>query len=143
MVNASHHETETSVMAVSFSDGRTIAHPTTPHVPTRQPSPHSTDPYLQALYPVEIPEMYIIGEGDVSCSDRPLKHEIPIQRTDWLQAADHEVEVWIFLASHSANTRRVHTPKVASDHPQTESVRGYLFTHSRKPESVTELEPAS
>jgi hypothetical protein len=119
MVNASHPKPDTSVMTVSFSDGRTITPPSTPRVLTRQPSPHSTPPYLQALDPVGIPEMHISGEGDVSHPDRPLKQEVPIQRIGQLQTADHEVELRAFLASHGANTRMVYTPKVVLDHPQT------------------------
>jgi hypothetical protein len=70
-----------------------------------------------------------IGDADdVSYHDHPLKQDIPIQRSGWLQAADREVELRAFLASHGANTRMIYTPKVTLDHPQTESVREYLFT---------------
>jgi hypothetical protein len=120
IVNASYPETDTSVITVSFSDSRTTISPATPHVLTRQPSLHSTHHSLQALHPVKIPETRIGGRGDVSRSDCSLKQEVPIQRTGWLQTIDHEVEIRVFLVSHSANTRMVYTPNVALGHSQTE-----------------------
>jgi hypothetical protein len=114
MINASHPETDTSVMTTSFSDDRTITPPATPRALLRQPSPHSTYSSPQVLHPVEIPETRTGNEDDGSYCDCSLKQEIPIQRTGWLQTVNHEEEVRAFLASHSANTRMVYTPKVAS-----------------------------
>ena len=116
MVNASHPETDTSVMTMSFYDDRTITPPATPRVFTQQPSPHSTHPSPQVSHPVEIPETRIGGEDDVSYCDCSLKQGIPIQQDGWLQTVNHEEEVRAFLASHSAKTvhRMVYTPKVVS-----------------------------
>jgi hypothetical protein len=113
MVNVSHPETDTSATTMSFSDDRTITPPTTLRVLTRQPSPHSTYASPQALNPIKIPETRIGSEDDGSYCDCSLKQDIPIQRTGWLHTVNHEEEVRAFLASHSANTRMVYTPKVA------------------------------
>jgi len=116
MVNASHPETDTSVITMSFDDDRTITPPATPRVYTQQPIPHSTHPSPQVIHPTELPEARIDGGRDVSYCDCSLKQEIPIQHTGWIQTVDHEEEVGTFLASHSANTvhQMVYTPKVAS-----------------------------
>ena len=116
MVNASHPETDTSVMTMSFDDDRTITPPATPRVYTQQPIPHSTHSSPQVIHPAELPETRIGGGDDVSYCDCSLKQEIPIQRTGWIQTVDHEEEVRTFLASHSANNvhQMVYTPKVAS-----------------------------
>jgi hypothetical protein len=93
MVNASHPETDTSVMTMSFDDDRTITPPATPRVFTQQPSPHSTHPSPQVYTSPEIPETGIDGGDDVSYCDCSLKQEIPIQHTGWIQTVDHEEEV--------------------------------------------------
>ena len=115
MVDASHPETDTSVMTMSFDDNRTITPPATPRVSTQQLSPRSTHPSVRVLHPTEIPEPHL-GEDSVSYCDCSIKQGVPIQHTGWLQTVDHEEEVRTFLASHSANTvhRMVYTPKVAS-----------------------------
>ena len=116
MVNASHPETDTSVMTMSFSDDRTVTPPATPRVFSRQPSPNPTHPSPRFIHPVEIPETRISGGNDISYCDCSLKQEISIQHTGWIQTVDHEEEVRNFLASHSGNTvhQMVYTPKVAS-----------------------------
>jgi len=116
MVNASHPETDTSVMTMSFDDDRTITPPPTPRVFAQQPSPHSTHPSPQVDHSPEIPETRIGGEDDVSYCDCSTQQGIPIQHTGWLQTVDHEEEVRNFLAGHSANTihRMAYTPKAVS-----------------------------
>jgi len=116
MVNASHPETDTSVMTMSFDDDRTITPPATPRMSTQQPSPHSIHPSPQVVHPTERPETPAGGEDDISYCDCSIKQGIPIQHTGWLQTVDHEEEVRNFLAGHSANTlhRMAYTPKVAS-----------------------------
>ena len=116
MVNASHPETDTSVMTMSFGDDRTVTPPATPRVFTRQPSPNSTHPSPLFTHPAEIPEMHIGGGNDISYCDCSLRQEISIQNTGWIKTVDHEKEVRNFLASHSGNTvhQMVYTPKVAS-----------------------------
>ncbi|KAF9646298.1 hypothetical protein BDM02DRAFT_3100063 [Thelephora ganbajun] len=116
MINASHPETDTSVMTASFLDDRTITPPATPRVFTEQPSLLSTHPSPQVPHPTELPETRIDGGDDVSYCDCSLKQDIQIRRTGWIQTVDHEEEVRNFLASHSANAahRMAYTPKVAS-----------------------------
>ena len=114
MINASHPETDTSVMTMSFNDDRTITPPATPRVFTQQSIPNSTHPSLQVILPAESREAHA-GE-DVSYCDCSLKQDIPIQHTGWIETVDHEEEVRTFLAKHSTNTahRVVYTSKVAS-----------------------------
>ena len=116
MVNASHPETDTSVMTMSLSDNRTVTPPATPRVFSRQPSPNSIHPSSRFIHPAEMPETRIGCGNDVSYCDCSLKQEIPIQQTGWIQTVDHEEEVINFLASHNGNTvhQMVYTPKVAS-----------------------------
>jgi len=116
MVNASHPETDTSVMTMSFDDDRTITPPATPRIPTQQPTPHSTHFLPRVVHPSETPETRGGGEDNVSYCDCSIKQGIPIQHTGWLQTVDHEEEVRNFLAGHSANTvhRMGYTPKVPS-----------------------------
>jgi len=116
MVNASHPETDTSVMTMSFDDDRTITPPATPRVFTQQPSPHLTHPSPRVSQPTEAPESRTGDGEDVSYCDCSLKQEIPIQHAGWIQTVNHEEEVKAFLASHNVNTthRMVYTPKVAS-----------------------------
>ena len=116
MVNASHPETDTSVMTMSFDDDRTITPPTTPRVPTEQPCPHLTNLSPQVMHPAEVLGARIDAGGDVSYCDCSLKQDIPIQHTGWIQTVDHEEEIRTFLASHSANTvhRMAYAPKIAS-----------------------------
>ena len=116
MVNASHPETDTSVMTMSFDDDRTITPPATPRISAQQPSPHSTQPSPQVVHPSEAQETRVCDEDDVSYCDCSIKQGIPIQHTGWLQTVDHEEEVRNFLAGHSANTvhRMAYTPKVTS-----------------------------
>ena len=114
MINASHPETDTSVMTMSFQDDRTITPPATPRVSTTQPNPDST---LPAIHPAGIPETRTPGSGhDVSYCDCSLKQEIPLRYTGWLQTVNHEEEIRKFLINHSANTvhQTVYTPKVTS-----------------------------
>ena len=117
MINASHPETDTSVMTMSFRDDRTITPPATPRVSTTQPNPDSTLPAPRVIHPAGIPEARTPGSGDdVSYCDCSLKQEIPLQHAGWLQTVDHEEEVRKFLINHSANTvhQMVYTPRVAS-----------------------------
>lgn len=116
MINASHPETDTSVMTMSFGDDRTVTPPATPRVFTQQPSPNSTHPSPRLIHPAGIPETSIGGGHDVSYCDCSLKQDIPIQHTGWIQTIDHEEEVRNFLASHSGNTVRqiVYAPKAGS-----------------------------
>ena len=116
MVNASHPETDTSVMTMSFDDDRTITPPLTPRISAQQPSPRSTHLLPQVVRPSETQETRVGGEDDVSYCDCSIKQGIPIQHTGWLQTIDHEEEVRNFLAGHSANTvhRMGYTPKVSS-----------------------------
>ena len=115
MVDASHPETDTSVMTMSFDD-RTITPPATPRVFTPQPSHHSTPPSPQIIHPAELQETHIDRTDDVSYCDCSLKQEIPIQHTGWIRAVDQEEEVRTFLEKHSATVahRLVYTPKVAT-----------------------------
>jgi hypothetical protein len=115
MVNASHPETDTSVMTMSIDD-RTVTPPATPRLLTPQPSCRSTSPSPHLIHPTELPETHIDRGDDVSYCDCSLKHEIPIQRTGWTRTIDQEEEVRTFLAKHKANTahRMAYTPKVAS-----------------------------
>ena len=114
MVNASHPETDTSVMTMSFDD-RTVTPPTTPRVFTPQPSHHTT-PSPRAIHPAEPQETRIDCRDDVSYCDCSLKQDIPIEHTGWIRNVDQDGEVRNFLAKHSANTthRVVYTPKAAS-----------------------------
>ena len=116
MVNASHPETDTSVMTMSFDDDQTITPPATPRIPAQQPSHCSSHSSPRTARSPEIPETRIGGEDDVSYCDCSIKQGIPIQHTGWLQTVDHEEEVRNFLTGHSANTihRMAYTPKVTS-----------------------------
>ena len=116
MVNASHPETDTSVMTMSFDDDSTITTPATPRVFTQQPGLGSTHPSPQVIYPAEIPNTHVGSGDDISYCDCSLKQDIHIQRTGWIQTVSHEDEVRNFLARHSGNTlhRMVYTPKVVS-----------------------------
>lgn len=107
MVNASHPDTDTSVMTMSFDD-RTVTPPATPRAFTPQPSPHPDPPQLQ--------EAHIDHDNDVSYCDCSLKQEIPVQHTGWIQTVDQEEEIRTFLVKHSSNTihRVADTPKAAS-----------------------------
>jgi len=116
MINASHPETDTSVMTMSFGDDRTVTPPATPRVFTHQPSPNPTHPSPRLIHPAGVPETSIGGGHDASYCDCSLKQDIPIQHTGWIQTVDHEEEIRNFLASHSGNTVRqmVYTQKVGS-----------------------------
>lgn len=115
MINASHPETDTSVMTMSFDD-RTITPPATPLVFTPQPIFHSPPPSLEVIHPAEPRGTRDHHGDDVSYCDCSLKQDIPIQHTGWIQTVDQEEEVRTFLAKHSANTahRMDYTPKVIS-----------------------------
>lgn len=115
MVNASHPETDTSVMTMSIDD-RTVTPPATPRVFTPQPSHHSAPPSPQMVHPTELPETHIDRGDDASYCDCSLKQDIPIQHTGWTRGVDHTEEVRTFLAKRSENTAHqiAYTPKVAS-----------------------------
>lgn len=125
MVNASHPETDTSVMTMSLDD-RTVTPPATPRVFTPQLGHHPTPPSPQIIHPAEIPETHIDRRGDVSYCDCSLKQDIPIQHTGWIRPVNQEEEVRTFLKKHSAGTahRMIYTPKAASYVPLGHSSEG-------------------
>ena len=115
MVNASHPETDTSVMTMSLDD-RTVTPPVTPRVFTPQPSRHSATSSPHGIRPAETQVPHINPRDDVSYCDCSLVQDVPIQTTGWIQTVDQEEEVRTFLAKHSSNSahRMVYTPKIAS-----------------------------